>query len=213
VSEILGFAFVALSAVFFVIDPLGLVPIYLAITADDPPEKRREMAARATIVAFTLLASFTVFGTLIFRLFGITLEAFKIAGGLLLLLTALDMVQARPSRTRSSPEETSEGTSKEDVAIVPLAMPLLAGPGAIATVMVLAARGTSWMHTAAVIAAVAVTCGIAYLLLRAAGRLNKLFGQTGIAVLERLMGLLLAGIAVQFIADGIVEIMNRTVQG
>lgn len=211
-SELLGFALVSFSAVFFVIDPLGLLPIYLAMTVDDPPEKRRKMAARATIVAFVLLASFTVFGTLIFRLFGITLEAFKIAGGLLLLFTALDMLQARPSRTRSSPEETSEGTSKEDVAIVPLAMPLLAGPGAIATVMVLAGRGTSWLHTAAVVAAVALTCGIAYLLLRAAGPLNKLFGQTGIAVLERIMGLLLAAIAIQFIADGIVAIIKGAEQ-
>ena len=212
-QELLGFAFVSLSAVFFVIDPLGLLPIFVAMTADDPPEKRRAMAARAVVFAFGLLASFALFGTVVFRLFGISLEAFKIAGGILLLITALDMLRALPSRTRSSPEETTEGSAKEDVAIVPLAMPLLAGPGSIATVMVLAARGTSWRHTGAVIAAVGLTLVVTYLLLRAAGPLNRLFGQSGIAVLERIMGLLLAAIAIQFVADGVMAISRGTGAG
>jgi multiple antibiotic resistance protein len=121
------------------------VPIYVAITSRDPPEKRRKMAFRATLVACCLLSFFAVFGSLLFKVFGITLSAFKIAGGILLLITALDMLRAQPSRTRSSPEETVESDAKEDVAIVPLAMPLLAGPGAIATVMMVACRGKDFL--------------------------------------------------------------------
>ena len=189
-AEFLSYSLVAFSAIFFVIDPLGLVPIYIAITSRDPPEKRRRMARRATLVAFFLLSFFAVFGTLLFRAFGITLSAFKIAGGILLLITSLDMLRAQPSRTRSSPEETSEGDAKDDVAIVPLAMPLLAGPGSIT-----------------------ITCGVTYALLRVADRIKKIMGHSGIAVLERVMGLLLAAIAVQFMADGVVEVWQATGHG
>jgi len=202
VTELLSFSVVAFSALFFVIDPAGLLPIFIAMTVDDPPEKRRRMALRATVVAFLLLTGFALFGNLVFKAFGISLNAFKIAGGVLLAITALDMLRALPSRTRSSPEETDEGHAKEDVAIVPLAMPLLAGPGAIATVSVMAGKAPHWYYLIPVIGSVGLTCLIAYLLLRAASHVNRLLGTTGIAVLERIMGLLLAAIAVQFIADG-----------
>lgn len=206
-TDLISFSVVSLSAIFFVIDPLGLVPIFVAMTSSDDPHKRRKMALRATTVAFALLTAFTLFGSLIFKAFGITLGAFKIAGGVLLLITAFDMLRAQPSRTRSSPEETSEGSAKEDVAIVPLAMPLLAGPGAIATVMVLAGRGKHWFYVLPVIGAVAVTCAVTYALLRIAPRINGVLGHTGLAVLERIMGLLLAAIAVQFMADGVVDLL------
>ncbi len=203
--EYLAFSAMAFSAIFFVIDPLGLVPIYVAITSRDTPEKRHRMARTATLVAFGLLTFFAVFGSVLFKVFGITLAAFKIAGGILLLLTSMDMLRAQPPRTRSSPEETIEGDAKDDVAIVPLAMPLLAGPGAIATVMVMAGRGKDWLHLIPVVLSVALTCGITYVLLRASGRIQKLLGHGGIAVLERVIGLLLAAIAVQFVADGVRE--------
>lgn len=204
--ELVNFSIVAFWAIFFVIDPLGLVPIFMAMTGQDSPEKRRRMALRATVVAFCLLSFFALFGTLLFKTFGVTLSAFKAAGGILLFLTALDMLRAQPSRTRSSPEETSEGDAKDDVAIIPLAMPLLAGPGAIATVMVMAGRHGDWLHLVPVIGSVAVSCAIAYGLLRIASQIQRLFGHTGIAVIERVMGLLLAAIAIQLMADGAVEL-------
>lgn len=199
---------VTLSAVFFIVDPLGLVPLFVAMTSRDSEEKRRRTARRAVLVAAGVLSAFALFGSVIFKVFGVTLSAFKVAGGILLLITAIDMLRAQPSRTRSSPEEADEGAAKDDVAIVPLAMPLLAGPGAIATVAVLAGRGPSWLSSAApVLLAIALTCGAAYLLLRIAGRINGLLGKSGIAVLERIMGLLLAAIAVQFAADGLRELL------
>ncbi|MFN7132261.1 MAG: MarC family protein [Myxococcales bacterium] len=206
-KELLSFWLVPFSAIFFVVDPPGLVPIFLAITRQQPPEKRAQMARKATLVAFGLLTSFALFGGVIFAAFGITLGAFKIAGGLLLLLTAIDMLRAQPSRTRSSPDEQREGEEKEDVAIVPLAMPLLAGPGAIATVMVLVGRGGgSWLNAAPVILAAGITCAVAYAMMRAAPYIDRVLGRSGLAILERVMGLLLAAIAVQFFADGVSDL-------
>jgi multiple antibiotic resistance protein len=208
-NEYLSFTLVTFPAVFFIMDPLGLLPIFVAITATDTPEKRRSTARRATLIAFGLMTFFTLFGSFVFKLFGISMSALKVAGGILLLMTATDMLRAQPSRTRSSPEETHESEAKEDVAVVPLAMPLLAGPGSIATAMVLAARGPDWTYSIPVVASIGVTCIVTYLLLRAAGRLNSLLGTTGIAVLERIMGLLLAAIAVQFVADGILMFIGK----
>ncbi len=142
VSDILSSALVSLSAVFFVVDPIGVVPIFIAMTHGDAPEKMRATARRASVVAGALLVFFALFGTFLFKVVGVSLSAFRVAGGIVLLITALDMLRARQSETRTSPEEAQEATGKEDVAIVPLAIPLLAGPGAIATVMVLMSRAT-----------------------------------------------------------------------
>jgi multiple antibiotic resistance protein len=202
VSELLSFALVALSAVFFVVDPVGVVPIFIAMTEGDSPEKIRETARRATLVASGLLIFFTLFGTLVFKVMSVSLGAFKVAGGIVLLITALDMLRARQSETRTSPEEAHEATEKEDVAIVPLALPLLAGPGAIATVMVLMSRASGVVSVVAVLVSVVVTMAASYFLLRGASLVQRVLGQSGVAIFQRVMGLLLAAIAVQFIAEG-----------
>jgi multiple antibiotic resistance protein len=202
VSELLSFGLVALSAVFFVVDPVGVVPIFIAMTEGDSPEKIRETARRATLVASGLLIFFTLFGTLVFKVMSVSLGAFKVAGGIVLLITALDMLRARQSETRTSPEEAQEATSKEDVAIVPLALPLLAGPGAIATVTVLTSRSHGPTAAVPVVLAVVITMVVTYFMLRAAPLVQRVLGQSGVAILQRVMGLLLAAIAVQFIAEG-----------
>lgn len=199
---------VTFSAIFFIVDPLGLVPIFIAITGHSTREKRLAMAKRATLVAFGVLSFFAVFGGFVFKLFGITVPAMRIAGGFLLLITALDMLRAQPTRTRSSPEEESEFEAKPDVAIVPLAIPLLAGPGSIVTAMVLAGQGGTLHSIIPVMVSVAITCLIAYFLLRAAEPIQRILGRSGIAVFERIMGLLLAAIGVQFMVDGIVAVFR-----
>lgn len=199
----------ALPAVLFIVDPIGVVPLFVAMTARDTPEKCRAMARRATLTATGVLVFFALFGTLIFQVFGVTLAAFRVAGGLLLMLTALDMLRAQPPGTRTTPAETSEGAEQDDIAIVPLAMPLLAGPGAIATVMVLMAQhGASWANAGAVLGAIILTMGVAYLVLRSAHRVKAVLRQTGIAILERVFGLILAAIAVQFVFDGGRELLK-----
>lgn len=200
---------VALAAVFFVVDPIGVVPIFLVITRGDAPDKVRRTAARACLIAAALLAAFAAGGQLIFQVLGVTLAAFRVAGGILLLITALDMLRARPAGTRTSPGEQREGEQKDDVAVVPLAMPLLAGPGALATVMVLAGRGQGSGPLVRVLVAIALSLLASYWILRSATVLQRVLGKSGIAILERVMGLLLAAVAVQFIADGGLALVSR----
>lgn len=197
------------AAIFFIVDPIGLVPIFLSMTARDSPQKCRRMAWRACLTASVVLVFFALAGALVLEIFSLTLGAFRVAGGLLLLLTALDMLRAKHAATRTSPEEEQEGVALDDIAIVPLAMPLLAGPGAIATAMVLVAQhGGTWQGSAAVVGAIVLTMLIAYVFLRSAQQVGRVLGQTGIAVLERVFGLILAAIAVQFVFDGARELLR-----
>jgi multiple antibiotic resistance protein len=202
VPELLSLFLVSLSAIFFVVDPVGVVPIFLAMTSRDPPEKSRSMALRACLVGCALLTFFALFGGLVFKVFGVTLGAFRVAGGILLLITALDMLRARTSETRTSPEETEEGVQKEDIAIVPLAVPLLAGPGSIATVMVLMSKGPGILSAVPVIVSIVLTFIGSYFVLRGATLVQRVLRQSGVAILQRVMGLILAAIAVQFMAEG-----------
>jgi multiple antibiotic resistance protein len=207
-SEDLQFAVVALSAVFFVVDPVANVPIFLSITAGDTLAQRRRTAQVAAFAAWLTLSVFAVAGGLIFRAFGISLGAFKIAGGIMLLLMAIDMMRAQPSPTRSTSEEQQESAARHDVAIVPMAIPMLAGPGAIATVMVLMSKA-AWhpFRTGAVLVAVGVTCGIAWLFMRSASTAERFLPKTIVHALERVMGLLLAAVAVEFVVGGIRDLL------
>jgi multiple antibiotic resistance protein len=203
IHEWLSFSLLSLSAVFFVVDPMGVIPVFIAMTREDPPEKRRDMARRACIAAFFILTTFAVAGTLIFKVFGVTLGAFKVAGGILLLLTSIEMLRAQRNRTRVSPEEELEGSEKEDVAIFPLAIPLLAGPGSIATVTALMGRAGRIAFAVPVVLSIAITCGAAYAMLLAAERIQRLLGVTGLSVMNRVIGLIIGAISVQFIVDGL----------
>ena len=198
------FALAAFATVFVVVDPFAAVPFFLALTGKESPERRRETARRAAMAAGFVLGAFSLAGPLVFRLLGISLGAFKIAGGLLLLIMAVDMLRTRPSEARITAGEVASGAEKEDVAIVPLAMPLLAGPGSIASVVVLMgrARAEHPLAGAIVLAAVAATAALAYLVLAGAARIDRVLGKTGLAILERASGLLLAAIAIQFVIDG-----------
>ena len=205
------FAVVALSAVFFVIDPIANVPIFLTITAQDAPAQRRRTALRAAAATWLTLCIFALAGGLIFRAFGISLGAFKIAGGIMLLLMSVDMMRAQPSATKTTAEEQGEASasSRDDIAIFPLAVPMLAGPGAIATVMVLMSRA-AWVpvRVGAVFVSVTVTCVASWLFMRSAANAERLLPKTLLRAFERIMGLLLAAVAVEFIAGGVRDMLN-----
>lgn len=156
-TSLLQFSFVALTSVFFLVDPITAIPTFLAMTTRDNRADRRRMARRAAWTCLIVLTAFACAGKLIFRLFGITLPAFKIAGGLILLLIGIEMLQARRSQTKETPPETEEGCEKEDVGMIPLGMPMLAGPGAISTVMVLMSAAPTWWYALPVFAAIAIT--------------------------------------------------------
>ncbi len=215
VAEILSLSLVSLSAIFFVVDPFSAVPFFLAMTRHDAPAKRRETALRASLTAGLVLATFALGGAWIFKILGISIGAFKIAGGVVLLLLALDMIRTQPSRTRITDQEVAAGADKEDIAIVPLAMPLLAGPGSIATAIVLMtrARAGPWWHAIPVLGAIVVTAVASYLVLAGAARTERVLGRTGLAILERAAGLLLVAIAVQFMLDGLGESLPTWLRG
>jgi len=191
------------TSVLFIVDPFAVVPSFLAMTERDTPAFRRVLAKRGAWTVAITLAVFALGGSAIFKVFGITIGAFKIAGGVLIGLNALDMVQARRSQQRETAAERAEGIQKEDIGIMPLGVPMLAGPGAISTVMVLALGSKSLLTTLTLYASIALTAFISYLTLAAASIVEKRLGQTGMKILTRLMGLVLCAIAVQFIIDGI----------
>ena len=202
------FALVTFASVLFIVDPIAVVPTYLVITQNQTTTQRRATALRACIAATLILVVFALAGSRIFGLFGITMPAFRIAGGLILWLVAMDMLHGSRS-TQEGVAEITEGQAKEDVAVTPLAMPMLAGPGAISTVMVLSGQARSTGQTAIVYTSIAATLLISWITLRLAEQLVQRMGQTGIRVMTRIMGLLLAAIAVQFVITGVREAMAR----
>jgi multiple antibiotic resistance protein len=155
-----------------------------------------------------VLTSFAIAGQLIFRMFGITLPAFEIAGGLILLLIGLDMLEARRSATQETRGDTEEATTKEDAGIVPLGIPMLAGPGAISSVMVLVGQVPTLWHwqMAAILLSIAFTSIVTYFVLAAASRVRQVMGETGIRILVRIMGLLLVALAMQYFVNGITDL-------
>jgi multiple antibiotic resistance protein len=179
-----------------------VVPTYLVITQGQTSEQRRVTARRACVAAGVLLVVFALAGSRIFGLFGITMPAFRIAGGLILWLVAMDMLHGTRS-TQEGAAEITEGRAKDDVALTPLAMPMLAGPGAISTVMVLSGQATTTAQTIVVYGSIVLTLLLSWITLRLAERLVERMGQTGIRVMTRIMGLLLAAIAVQFVITGV----------
>ncbi|HET7631149.1 MAG TPA: MarC family protein [Gemmatimonadaceae bacterium] len=196
------FALITLTSLLFIVDPIAAVPSYLVVTQDETSEQRKHTALRASVAMALMLVVFAAAGRFIFQAFGITLPAFRIAGGLILWLVALDMLRAQRS-TQEGHDELAEGQAKDDVAITPLAIPILAGPGAISTVMVLAGEVQTVSHGIVVYGSIVITAAVAYVTLRLGERLVQIMGQTGIKVMTRIMGLLLAAVATQFILTGV----------
>jgi multiple antibiotic resistance protein len=206
-DDVFQFALVTFASVLFIVDPIAVVPTYLVITQGQNASQRRVTARRACVAAAVILVVFALAGRRIFGLFGITMPAFRIAGGLILWLVAMDMLHGNRS-TQEGQAEIIEGQAKDDVAVTPLAMPMLAGPGAISTVMVLAGQARSTTQTIVVYASIILTLFLSWITLRLAERLVKRIGQTGIRVMTRIMGLLLAAIAVQFVITGVREALS-----
>jgi multiple antibiotic resistance protein len=205
------FALVTLTSVLFIVDPIAVIPTYLVITQGETSEQRAETARKACIAAAMILVGFAFFGTLIFQIFGITIEAFRIAGGLILWVVAMDMLHGE-RRTQEGGSEIAEGRVKEDVAITPLAMPMLAGPGAISTIIVLAGQAHEMVEKGIVLLAIIVTMVVSLIVLRLGENLVRIMGQTGIRVMTRIMGLLLAAIAVQFVITGVRDALRVLVK-
>jgi multiple antibiotic resistance protein len=207
-APLVHFSVLALSSIFFLVDPFAAIPSFLAITESADPKRRKRMARKAALTCFIVLTSFALGGQLLFKMFGITLPAFEVAGGLILLLIGLDMLEAKRSATQEATGDTEEASQKEDAGIVPLGIPMLAGPGAISSVMVLVGQVPSLWHweMGAILGAIAVTALVSYWVLAGAGRVRQVMGETGIRILVRIMGLLLVALAMQFFVNGLMDL-------
>jgi multiple antibiotic resistance protein len=194
-------AFVTL---FVVIDPPGCAPIFYGLTTGATPEQRKRMAIRAVIIATCILLGFAVVGEDFLRVLGISLEAFRIAGGIMLFFIAMDMVfEKRTQRREDRVQKVKETPEIEDVSVFPMAMPMIAGPGSIATIMLLMARAQGAEQSAIVLVALGANLVLMIIALLAVGPIMRLFGGQVEAVITRLLGVILAALAVQFVLDGL----------
>ena len=194
-------AFVTL---FVVIDPPGCAPIYASLTSGASHEQRRSMAIRAVGIAAAILLVFALWGKQLLGTLGIALDSFRIAGGIMLFLIAMDMVfEKRTERREDRAQKIVETPEVEDVSVFPMAMPMIAGPGSIATVMLLMSRANGMAERGVVLGAVVLTLALMLGSLIAAGPLMALLGRKIEAVITRLLGVLLAALAAQFVIDGI----------
>jgi multiple antibiotic resistance protein len=197
------YALFAFSSLFVIVDPVAAVPAFVAMTSRDTVAQRLRMARVACLVMVGLLTGFALVGQSLLHLLGITLPAIQVAGALVLLLVALDMLRAQRSAVQETAEETAAGSSKEDIAITPLAVPMLAGPAAISTVILLEAQATTWAHRGMLLACL-VLVGLASYIIFALGATGaKWLSPIADRIIARLMGLLLAALAVQFIINGL----------
>jgi len=197
------YSLLAIGSLFVIVDPIATVPAFLAMTANDTPQQRIRMARVACIVSAVILLLFATTGKLIFNFFGITIPAFQIAGSIVLLLVALDMLRARRSAVQETTEETDAGAAKEDVAVTPLAVPMLAGPGAITTAFLLHNRAQGVTQQLALDVCIVGVCLASYLILSWSARGAQWLNPIAMRVTNRIMGLLLAAVAVQFMLDGL----------
>lgn len=198
-------ALVAFTTFFATIGPLDTAALFPALTPHNTAHERRAMALKGSLIGGAILVFFALLGEGVLAAFGITLPALRTAGGVLLLLIAIDMVFARPSGgTTTTPDEQAEAATRQDVSVFPVATPLIAGQGAIGAAILLTADADGDpLHLAIVVAALLAVILLTYLLLLAATAVQRLLGVTGLHVISRVMGVLLAALAVQFIFDGI----------
>lgn len=199
----LEYILLAASSLFVIVDPLAVVPAFLAMTPNDTAEQRIRTARLACCVAAGVMLLFSFAGQLVFKVMGITMPAFQIAASILLLIVALDMVRAQRSRVQETREETKAGTEKTDIAVTPLAIPMLAGPGAISTTILLQNEAKDIPQHVALYCCIVTVSLVSYLILRLSARSARWLNPIVMSIAIRIMGLLLAAVAIQFMLNAI----------
>lgn len=199
-TDLPSYALLATGSLFAILSPLGTVPTFLALTEGDTTQERVSMAGRACALAFVVMAAFSLFGSSILNAFAVGVPALQIAGGIVILRVGLEMMSG--VRHRLTAAEREEGTTKDDVAVTPLAVPVLCGPGVLTTGIVLESQADGALQVASLLAIEAAIFALTYFLLWAAARYSVFVGQIALRVVGRLMGLLLATVAIQFVLNG-----------
>ncbi len=200
------YSLLAASSLFVIIDPLATVPAFLAMTPTDTPEQRIKMARLACCVSAGVLVVFSIAGKWIFKFLGITMPAFQIAASIVLLLVALDMLRAQRSRVHETSEETAAGVEKNDIAIAPLAIPMLAGPGAISTAILLNNQAANVAQRGALFVSILAVCLACYFILRVSAHGARWLSPIAMNLTVRIMGLLLCSVAIQFMVNALKQL-------
>ncbi len=186
-----------------IVNPIGAVPIFISLTTGLNDKDRRLIYRTTTWAVFLILMAALLLGEAILEFFGITISSFRVAGGILILLMAISMMHARTTDVKRTNEEALESEHMSSIAVVPLAIPLLAGPGAISTVILYAHREASLLHYALVALVIVLVCALLYLAFRSVKYISQILSQTAVNVFARIMGLILAAIAIEIIANGV----------
>jgi len=209
--EQINFSFIILtfSSLFALINPIGITPILLSMTEGDDDIEYKNIVKKGILTAYIILTIFTLMGDLIFKFYGITIYAFMIAGGILFLRNSFDMIDSKVSREASTPLETKEAIKKEDVSITPIGIPLIAGPGAITSVMLLSSQTNTFIDKCIVHINIIITLLLTYIILLLGKKISKKIGTTGIRIIQRIMGLILLVISIQFIINGILLLIEN----
>jgi multiple antibiotic resistance protein len=203
----LKFAIYCLTSLIAILNPFGAVPVFLSVTADQTREQQRRTVQTTTLAAFCIMFAFMVLGNRILGVFGIGIPAFRAGGGILLLLMGISMLHGATSNVKHTKMEEEESLERDSVAVVPLAIPLLSGPGAISTIILLSDQATTWERTVIVFVCLLLSMVVVYLSFAMAHHIQRLMGRTGLMVFSRIMGLILVAVAVQFIADGLAALL------
>ena len=200
-----------LSTLFAVINPIGITPIFVAMTEKYDSETRSKIARKGIITGSTILIVFTLLGSIIFQFYGITVEAFQIMGGVIFFRSGMRMLDAKVGRSRTTESEREEFKDTDEIAISPIGVPLITGPGAITGVVILSGKAPTNFSVLVLLFSVIISMFIFYFILKAGNYIGQKIGIAGMRVIERMMGLILMVIAVQFIINGIETVANRII--
>jgi len=203
-----SFFILTFSSLFTLLNPIGITPILLSLTENMSDSEYISIVKKGIFTAFFILIVFSFMGDLIFKFYGITINAFMIAGGIIFFRNSLDMIEAKVSRSSSTPQEEEEAENKNDIGITPIGIPIIAGPGAITSVMLLSSQTSNFAEKILLHFNIIITLLLTYFILLLGKKISKKIGTTGIRIIQRIMGLVLMVISIQFIINGILPLIN-----
>lgn len=207
-TELIKFFIISFTSLFALVNPIGFSPMFISLVDNMNPQEKKQIAAKGVFTAGLTLTIFLFIGELIFQFFGITIEAFKIAGGILFMRSSFNLIEVKKSRTRTTPAEEENTLNKDDIAYTPIGIPLIAGPGAITSIMVLSTSNPNIAYKICLFLVILLTMLITLLILRMSSKITQKIGTSGLRIIQRMMGIILLTISVQFIIDGIKSIIK-----
>ena len=206
--EIIKFFIISFTSLFALVNPIGFSPMFISLVDELNSQEKKQIANKGVFTAGLTLIIFLFIGEFIFQFFGITIEAFKIAGGILFMRSSFNLIEVKMSRTRTTPAEEESALTKDDIAYTPIGIPLIAGPGAITSIMVLSTSNPSITYKLILFIVIVLVMLATLVILRMSSKITQKIGTSGLRIIQRIMGIILLTISIQFIIDGIKTIIN-----